>query len=407
MRSKYNTWIQVGLLLLGLMGSVYVACTPANSMMRWYNVDDAFYYYKVAQNVLAGHGFSFDQITFTNGFHPLWMIICLGVFWFSKINILFPLRLLIIVSGIFNALTGVLLFRLLKKSLSTMSAIIGASAWVLVPSIFKITIVHGMESSISAFFIVLLILFAVNYETQLGYKLAKIHHLLLAGLIGALTILARLDNVFVVGILGLFMILRIKSIPKIVIFDAILIAIASFMAWILRLGIQSVDVNRFSIYPMALTAVITMPTIFFFTGVYKTENHNLLRKWMRITFAIGLSFIIEYGLLSILFKLGVLKLFSKSVLAIGTILTFVLIVILHSIFSRQAELISRSPFHVFSDWFKKTWKDIFASGGLYAAPITGIIGAYMVGNKLLFGTFTPVSGQIKQWWSTLPNTIYS
>ena len=28
-------------------------------------------------------------------------------------------------------------------------------------------------------------------------------------------------------------------------------------------------------------------------------------------------------------------------------------------------------------------------------------------SKLVFGTFTPVSGQIKTWWSTLPNTVYS
>ena len=30
----------------------------------------------------------------------------------------------------------------------------------------------------------------------------------------------------------------------------------------------------------------------------------------------------------------------------------------------------------------------------------------MLWNKLAFGTFTPVSGQIKQWWSTFSTNIY-
>ena len=82
--------LQVILLVLGFAGGVYVSVAPANSLMRWYNIDDAFYYYKVAQNVLAGHGFTFDQINLTNGFHPLWMVVCLGVFWLSRFNLLLP-----------------------------------------------------------------------------------------------------------------------------------------------------------------------------------------------------------------------------------------------------------------------------------------------------------------------------
>jgi hypothetical protein len=45
--------------------------------------DDAFYYLKVAQNVAAGHGSTFDGAYPTNGYHPLWMamlIICARVF---------------------------------------------------------------------------------------------------------------------------------------------------------------------------------------------------------------------------------------------------------------------------------------------------------------------------------------
>ena len=110
---------QIGIFLLGICGSIYVSLTPANSMMNWYSIDDAFYYYKVAQNVLTGHGFTFDQINLTNGFHPLWMVICLGVFWLSRFNLLLPLRVLILVSGILNGLTGVSTFPVVKESTSS------------------------------------------------------------------------------------------------------------------------------------------------------------------------------------------------------------------------------------------------------------------------------------------------
>src|SRR5262245_48760244 len=37
--------------------------------------DDFFYYLEIAERVLAGEGFTFDGVTPTNGFHPLWMAI--------------------------------------------------------------------------------------------------------------------------------------------------------------------------------------------------------------------------------------------------------------------------------------------------------------------------------------------
>ena len=62
MSKKINIAIQVILVVAALAGSIFASFTPANSLLRWYNIDDAFYYYKVAQNVLAGHGFTFDGI---------------------------------------------------------------------------------------------------------------------------------------------------------------------------------------------------------------------------------------------------------------------------------------------------------------------------------------------------------
>ena len=45
-------------------------------------------------------------------------------------------------------------------------------------------------------------------------------------------------------------------------------------------------------------------------------------------------------------------------------------------------------------------------GALFSFPIVLLVCGYMLTNKLVFGTFTPVSGQVKTWWGTLENTVY-
>ncbi len=43
-----------------------------------FSFDDSFYYLKVASNIVAGFGITFDRINTTNGFHPLWMFVATG-----------------------------------------------------------------------------------------------------------------------------------------------------------------------------------------------------------------------------------------------------------------------------------------------------------------------------------------
>ncbi|MGQ0672191.1 MAG: hypothetical protein ACT4N2_04835, partial [Hyphomicrobium sp.] len=41
--------------------------------------DDAFYYFEVARNVVERGAFTFDGVTTTNGFHPLWMAVVIAI----------------------------------------------------------------------------------------------------------------------------------------------------------------------------------------------------------------------------------------------------------------------------------------------------------------------------------------
>jgi hypothetical protein len=42
----------------------------------------------------------------------------------------------------------------------------------------------------------------------------------------------------------------------------------------------------------------------------------------------------------------------------------------------------------------------------YYGIVVGGLALYMLSNKIWFGTFSPVSGQIKRWWGSLPGRVY-
>jgi len=402
---------QFGIFLLGFCGSLYVALTPANSMMNWYSIDDAFYYYKVAQNVIGGYGFTFDQINLSNGFHPLWMIVCLCVFGLSKQNLLLPLRVLILVSGAFNGLTGVFLFRLLKKFLHPAAAVLGAVVWMLLPSVYNTTAVHGMEAILSAFFLVLFLLQSVNIiQSEHQSRSKRITSLLIAGLLAALFILSRLDNVFVAFTIGMFLILRVQRMNRLLVFDLVAILIAAVCSWIVRFGTTPSALNAYSMYPMLLIGLLIKPVILYFMGFYSPTIKDSLFKFILRLGISGLAFLVlEYILQRLLQSLGFNLLLSRSVIFIDAAITTILIGLLRLFFfqKQSATQTPPSPWRLFFNWVKNDLGRIITDGLIFAAPVVILIGTYMGINKVIFGIYTPVSGQIKAWWGVLSNTVYA
>jgi hypothetical protein len=408
MTKRWNIAIQVFLAVVALAGCVYVAFAPAKSLMNWFNIDDAFYYYKVAQNVLMGHGFSFDGINLSNGFHPLWMAVCLGVFWLSKYGLILPLRVLVIVSGLFNAGTVLVLYRLLRKFIHPYAAILGSLVWGLLPSIYGITIVHGMESVVSSFFMILLIYLAAIYIFNDENKPITPRQMMLVGLAGAFTILSRLDNVFIVVFIGSFVLFRVKKISSLLIYDWAALALAVVASWVLRLGISSIEQNMYSIYPMIGIAFVFFPIVYYFFGMYNGfANRNSLSKILRQVGAGVVNFGLMYGICSILFELGILHLFSRSVILFFALISFLFILSLRLIQQKDEKAKAVNPFTESWQWLKNAYKGVLLNGIAFSIPIAFFVGLYCIFNKIEFGTFTPVSGQIKTWWGTLPNTVYA
>ena len=55
---------------------------------------------------------------------------------------------------------------------------------------------------------------------------------------------------------------------------------------------------------------------------------------------------------------------------------------------------------------QKHWKKWIKEGTAYFGVAFGALGIYMIWSKFAFGTFSPVSGQIKRWWGSFPARVY-
>lgn len=63
--------------LLVVVHTGHMGFTAAHSGQHWVALlyDDFFYYMKVAENWVDGHGSTFNRLVPTNGYHPLWMLV--------------------------------------------------------------------------------------------------------------------------------------------------------------------------------------------------------------------------------------------------------------------------------------------------------------------------------------------
>jgi hypothetical protein len=123
-------WFEIILGIVFLSGCIYAALSDAyNLPNRWFIRDDAYYYFKVAQNISEGHGSTFDGIHLTNGYHPLWLLVCIPIFALARFDVILPLRMLAVVTGIFQLTAAILLYHLVKSAISQATGMLVASYW--------------------------------------------------------------------------------------------------------------------------------------------------------------------------------------------------------------------------------------------------------------------------------------
>jgi len=204
--------IEIFFLLLALLPALYIAFGNPNTILDWYNSDDGFLYFQVARNLAAGHGFTFDGINPTNGFHPLWLFILTPIFALSRTDPLLPLRILIVVSALLSAGSAILIYRILRQYTSEWIATLVGMLWIVLPSIHSTTVHTGVEAGINAFALLLFWGKLTSFTPDSSpYK--NLPRLAILGLLASLALFARLDNIFLVSFGGLWLWLRLWQPP--------------------------------------------------------------------------------------------------------------------------------------------------------------------------------------------------
>ncbi|MGC9292469.1 MAG: hypothetical protein ACP5EP_07050 [Acidobacteriaceae bacterium] len=177
-------WLRGFLLLLAAAYAVLLVRFP-----NPFFADDSFFYLVVGRNVALGHGSTFNRLMPTNGYHPLWMLLCalvyrifpgraIGLHAIAALIVLLDLVVLLLVQ------------RLLRR--------LGAATWIawtiLVPFLFGLQL--GTESSLSAAMLAATLLLLAQYLEHPTWAPAIAFHSA-----AMLAVLARLDSIFVIACL--------------------------------------------------------------------------------------------------------------------------------------------------------------------------------------------------------------
>lgn len=96
-----------------ILHGLYVITAPEHTVMSWL-YDDCFYYLITAKHLFEQHISSFDGITVTSGYHPLWAWICVSVYGLhNKLDITY-VRLCM---GVSLLISSLVLVAALRRSL--------------------------------------------------------------------------------------------------------------------------------------------------------------------------------------------------------------------------------------------------------------------------------------------------
>jgi len=408
---KRFPWFETILIIVVMSISLYAALSdPQNLSWRWFTRDDAYYYFKVAQNISEGHGSTFDGINPTNGYHPLWMLVCIPVFALARFDLILPLRLLLLVMSGLSVATGILLYRLIGRIFMPAIGAAAAVFWVFSRDVLNTLYQNGLESGIAALFIVLLVYKLYEFEASWRKSEVSSKQVAILAIIAVLAMFSRLDLVFLAGIVGLWVIFRGSLLRFLLPLDIASVVILILLAFIIRIDISGyyndVDV---ALTMTALGLIVKIPSAFLF-GLYQ---HSVISRPV-VLFKRLILFTLASSLLTGMLMLASQQVglvqgsFSRLIILIDLGLTLVFFGVSRLMLlglQTNRTLSSHVPEKPLDD-LRNYWKKWLAEGSLYYGIVLGTLGIYIVWSKIVFGTFSPVSGQIKQWWASLPGRAY-
>jgi hypothetical protein len=409
---KKFSLFEILLIITILSIHLYAAFSDAFNLPNfWFSRDDAYYYFKVAQNITLGLGSSFDGINLTNGYHPLWMLVCIPIFYLARFDLILPLRVLLIVIGMLNAATAVLIYRIVSSTLSRSVGMLAASFWAFNFYIHAVVYEPGLESPLAAFAVALSIWKLSQFENEWRTKQVTPRQIMVLAAISMVVMFSRLDLIFLAFLSGIWIIFRGKAIRSLLPLDAVIIFSTMTGSAALRTGL--VSYNNFyaatATELVFLALIIKVITLYFFGGYQHPRENSVWITIRKTVFAMSVSTVLIAAIYLLLIQFGLDRNFPLTAFAIDWAGSTFLILALRlaarfAWIGNEKNKINTQIIAPLAD-LQMNWKKWLTEGFSYYGILGGALGLYMLFNKIMFGTSSPVSGQIKRWWGTM-ETIY-
>ncbi len=406
---KRYRWFEILLVTIIMAISLYAALSdPQNFSWRWFTRDDAYYYFKVAQNISEGHGSTFDGINPTNGYHPLWMLVCIPIFALARFDLILPLRILLLVMSGLSAATAILFYRLLGKIFIPAIGAIAALYWAFSYDVLTRIYQPGLETGIAVFFVVLLVYKVYEFETTWRKDQVTNKQLFLLGFIAMLTVLSRLDLIFLAGMAGIWIIFRKSPLRYFLPLDIAAILVSVLLAFVIRLSLPEYYKFSDAAVTMAAVSLAVKIPLAYLMGLYQPV---ILTKASKLFGRLAMFIVVGTGLTAILMSAVVMLAHFEGFPRITLIydLAFTALFFGISRFSVLGLKTNPSKYNEQTtplEYLRQNWKQWLTDGIAYYGIVAGGLGLYILSNKFWFGTFSPVSGQIKRWWGSLPGRVY-
>ncbi|MFZ1942114.1 MAG: hypothetical protein WAU43_00765 [Acidobacteriaceae bacterium] len=181
-REPEPLWLDIFFALLTAAYAVLFVRQPSP-----FFADDSFFYLQVGRNFALGYGSTFNRLMQTNGYHPIWMLMCAAVYKVFPNRIL-GLHMIAALIVLLNIVVLVVAGRLLRRQHSP--------AWVawtiLIPFLFGLQL--GTESSLSAALLAGTLLALYKFFEHPDWKSGLAFNVL-----AAFSVLSRLDSIFVIA----------------------------------------------------------------------------------------------------------------------------------------------------------------------------------------------------------------
>jgi hypothetical protein len=202
LRARVDTTVAAiaGITVVGFALRLAVLLRPIGVIDRLFIPDDTYYTLTIARSLAHGHGPTVDGHTLTSGFQALLGFLMVPVFWVTDspdTALRLDLALLVVV----DTLTIVVVAWVAYRFAGRVAAVAAAALWAISPVAVSMAL-GGLETSLAILFEISLVAVWMWANDRQTVDRQATTRWILVGVIAGLAVLARIDTLLLVALLG-------------------------------------------------------------------------------------------------------------------------------------------------------------------------------------------------------------